>query len=80
MSLPSEIIKKKDNSISYVRFSTEDALKVINNLDLNKSHGRVLKIGTSMLKIFGSVVCRPLEIILNSCLGKGKFSLQWKNN
>lgn len=80
MSLPSEIIKKKDNSISYVRFSTEDALKVINNLDLNKSHGRVLKIGTSMFKIFGSVVCRPLEIILNSCLGKGKFSLQWKNN
>ena len=63
MSLPSEIIKKKDTSISYVRFSTEDALKVINNLDFNKSHGHVLKIGTSMLKIFGSVVCRPLEII-----------------
>ena len=44
-SLPSEIIKKKNNSISQdVGFSTKDILKVINNLDFNKAHGHELRL------------------------------------
>ena len=38
-SLLSEIIKIKDNSLYFVGFSTEDILKIINNLDSNKAHG-----------------------------------------
>ena len=34
-SLPSEITKKTENSIYFVRFSTEDILQIINNLDSN---------------------------------------------
>ena len=31
-----------------------------------------------MLKICGSSVCRPLQIIYKSCLDKGKFPQEWK--
>ena len=70
-SLPSEIIKKTDNSFYSVRFSTEDILQIINNLDSNKAHGHD-EISMRMLKICGSSVCKPLQIIYKSCLNKGK--------
>ena len=31
-----------------------------------------------MLKICGSSVCRPLQIIYKSCLDRGKFPQEWK--
>ena len=89
--LTCEIIKKTNNSLYSVRFSTEDILQIINNLDSNKTHGhdeisiRMLKICGSydeisirMLKICGSSVCRPLQIIYKSCLDRGKFTQEWK--
>ena len=76
-SLPSEIIKKMDNSLYSVRFSTEDILQIINNLDSNKAHGHN-EISTTMLKICGSFICRHLQIIYKSCLDKGKFPQEWK--
>ena len=38
-SLLSEIIKKTDNFLYSVRFSTEDILQIIKNLHSNKAHG-----------------------------------------
>ena len=32
-----------------------------------------------MLKICGSSVCRPLQIIYKSCLDRGKFPQEWEN-
>ena len=61
-SLPCEIIKKTNNSLYYVRFSTKDILRIINNLDSNKAH-HGFSISIRMLKIFGFSVCRPLQII-----------------
>ena len=61
-SLPSEIIKKTDNSLYSVKFSTEDMLQIITNLDSNKAHGHD-EITIRMLKICGSSVCRPSQII-----------------
>ena len=61
-SLPCEIIKKTNNSLYSGRFSTEDILQIINNLDSNKAHGHD-EISIRMLKICGSSVCRPLQII-----------------
>ena len=76
-SLPSEIIKKTDNSLYSVRFSTEDVLQIINSLDSNKVHGHK-EISIRKLKICGSSVCRLLEIVYKSCLDKGKFPQEWK--
>ena len=71
-SLPFEIIKKTNNSLYSVRFSTEDILQIINNLDSNKAPGHD-EISIRMLQICGSSVCRPLRIIYKSCLDRGKF-------
>ena len=76
-SLPCEIIKKTNNSLYSVRFSTEDILQIINNLDSNKVQGHD-EISIRMLKICGSSVCRPLQIIYKSCLDRGKFPQEWK--
>ena len=38
-SLPSKVIKKTDNSLYSVRFSTENVLQIISKLDSNKAHG-----------------------------------------
>ena len=70
--MPSEIIKKTDNSLYSVRFSTEDILQIINNLDSNKVPGHD-EVSIKMLKVCGSSVCRPLQTIYKSCLHKGKF-------
>ena len=69
-SLPSELKNNPGLSLYSIRFSTEDALKIINNLDTNKSHGHE-EISIRMLKLCGSSVFRPLQIICNSCLGHG---------
>ena len=76
-SLPSKIIKKTDNSLYSVKFSTENILQIINKLDSNKAHGHD-EISIRMLKICGSSVCRPLQIIYKSCLDRGKFPQEWK--
>ena len=75
--MPSKIIKKTDNSLYSVKFSTENILQIINKLDSNKAHGHD-EISIRMLKICGSSVCRPLQIIYKSCLDRGKFLQEWK--
>ena len=52
-SLLSKIIKKTDNSLYSIWFSTEDILKKIKNLDSNKAHGYD-EISIRMSKICGS--------------------------
>ena len=61
-TLPSEIMKKTDNSLYSVRFPTEDISKIINNLDPNKDHGHD-EISIRILKICVSSICRSSEII-----------------
>ena len=75
--MPFEVIKKTDNSLYSVRFPTEDILQIIKNLHSNKAHGHD-EISIRMLKICGSSVCRPLQIIYKSCLDRGKFPQEWK--
>ena len=31
-----------------------------------------------MIKLCGNSICKPLSIIFNDCLNKGKFSHEWK--
>ena len=63
-----------DNYLCSVRFSTEDILQIIHNLDSNKAHGHD-EISMRMLKICGTSVCRPLQIIYKSYLDRGKFMI-----
>ena len=69
--------KKKYNSLYSVSFSTEDILKIINNLDSNKSHSH-FEISARILKLSTSPIFRPLQIIYKSCLDRGKISQEWK--
>ena len=61
-SLPSELQKKMDNTLNSVIFSTEDILKILNNLNPNKDHGTV-EISIRMLKLCRSFFCGLLQII-----------------
>ena len=72
-SLPSETMKKTENSLYSVRFSTEDILKIINNVDSNKAHDHD-QISTRMLKTCGSSFCRQLKNVYKSFLDRGTFS------
>ena len=65
------------NLLSSVRFSTEDILHVMNDLDSNKTNVHD-KIRIKILEIYRSLVSRPFETIWKSCLVKGKFLLDFK--
>ena len=71
-SLPFELKKKTDNSLYSVRFSSEDIFKITNHFDSNEAHGHD-DISIEMLKLCGSSICRPLQIIYKSCLDRGNF-------
>ena len=76
-SLPSELLLKTDKFLSNITFSSDDILKIIQNLDSEKAHG-FDRISIRMLKICGPSICKPLEFIFKSCLESGIFPLEWK--
>ena len=76
-SLPSELLLKTDRFLSNITFSSDDILKIIQNLDSEKVHG-FDRISIQMLKTRGPSICKPLEIIFKSCLEKGIFPLERK--
>ena len=51
--------------------------KIIQNLDPNKVHGHV-NISILMLKICGSFIHKPLEMIFEQCIETGVFPSEWK--
>ena len=75
--IPSELSLRADSTLSKCHFGKEDILRIINNLDPNKAHDYD-EISIRMLKVCGDSICRPLNIILKTCLRTGKFPLQWK--
>ena len=75
--LPSVLTKKTCRLLSTVEFSTNDILKIIRNLNLNKAHGHDM-ISIQMLKICDESICKPLRIIFRSCLENEKFPSEWK--
>ena len=75
--LPSVLNKKMCQSLSTVGFSTNDILKIIGNLDPNKAHGHNI-MSIRMLNICDKCICKPLGIIIRSCLQNGMFSSEWR--
>ena len=60
-----------------MHFSQDNIAKIIQNLDPNKAHGHD-NISIRMLKICGSSIYRPLEMILNFCIETVFFPSEWK--
>ena len=75
--LPTTLIMKTRGSLSTIRFTSDDILKIIRNLDPNKAHGHDM-ISIRMVKLCDASLCKPLELIFKSCLESGKFPLEWK--
>ena len=75
--LPSHLHYFTDNCLSSVRFSQDDIAKIIQNLDPNKAHGHD-NISIRILKICGSSIYKPLEMIFKQCIETGFFSSEWK--
>ena len=75
--LPTSFTFYTNNRLSTVSFSHEDVGKIIQNLNQNKAHGHD-NISIRMLKICGSTIYRPLEIIFKEALSTGLFPSEWK--
>ena len=75
--LPLNLLKKTDKSISAITFSCNDIATLIKNLDPNKAHGHDM-ISIRMLKLCGKSICKPLDLIFQSCIKQGKFPTEWK--
>lgn len=63
------------DSLSTICFTSDDILKMIKNLDPNKSHGHDMII-IRMFKLCDVSLCKPLELILKSYLENGAFPLE----
>ena len=75
--LPSVLSQKTHKSLSTIKFPSDDILKIIKNLDLNKAHGHDM-ISIWMIKICDASICKPLELIFRSSLENGKYPTEWK--
>ena len=75
--LPATLSKTTRESLTTIKFSNNYILKIISNLDPNKAHGHDV-ISTRMVKICDNSICKPLKLILQSCLESGKFPSEWK--
>ena len=75
--LPATLSKKTSESLTAIDFLNSDILKIIRNLDPNKTHGHDM-ISIRMVKICDYSICKPLKLIFQSCLESGKFPSEWK--
>ena len=75
--LPSHLHYLTDNCLSSVSFSQDYIAKIIQNIDPNKAHGQD-NISIRMLKICGSSIYKPLEMIFKQCIETSVFPSEWK--
>ena len=75
--LPPNFTLYTDNRLSTVTFSQDDIGTFIQNLNPNKAHS-YHNISIRMLKIYGSSIYDPLELIFKEVLSTGLFPSNWK--
>ena len=75
--LPLHLHYLTDNRLSSVSFSQDGIAKIIQNLDPNKAHGSD-NVSIRMLKICGSSIYKPLEMIFKQCIETSVFLSGWK--
>ena len=70
---------KTDKFLSNIKFSSDDILKIIQNLDSEQAQGHD-RINVRMLKICGTSICKPFEITFRSCFESGNFQTERKKS
>ena len=75
--LSTNLTPRTDHSLTSANFSQDDILKIIQNLNQNKAHGQD-KISICMIKIYGKLLSKPLEIIFTLSIIKGEYPSEWK--
>ena len=75
--LPLNFKKSSEKSISAITVTCDGIATLIKNLDPNKAHGHDM-ISIRMLKLCGKSICKPLDLIFQSCIKQGKFPTEWK--
>ena len=75
--LPADIWRKTDKSILTVTFTSDDIATLIQNLDPNKAHGHDM-LNICILTLCGKSICKPLDLIFQSCIKHGEFPTEWK--
>ena len=66
-----------DKRLSSFDFSKDDITKIIQKVDLNKTHGQD-NISIRIIKICGKSIYKPLRKILEEYLRTDTFPLEWK--
>ena len=75
--LPTNLPQLPNKCLDSIHFSSSDIAKVIIHLDPNKAHVHDM-LSIRMIKLCGNSICKPLSIVFNDCLNKGKFPHGWK--
>ena len=75
--LPTNLPQLTNKRLDSIQFSSSDIAKTISHLDPNKAHSHDM-LSIRMIKLCRNSICKPLSIIFNDCLNKGKFPHEWK--
>ena len=71
------LLNKEQQQTPFSSSLFDDIAKRTQNLDLNKAHGHD-NIRIRMLKISGSSIYKPAEMIFKQCIETGVFPSEWK--
>ena len=72
-----EVSFKTDKRISSFDCTSNEILKIVNDLNSNKAHGHD-GISIKMIKICSSSIVRPLKLIFDSAISCGHYPDSWK--
>ena len=70
--LPTNLPQLTNKRLDSIQFSSSDIAKTISHLDPNKAHSHDM-LSIRMIKLCRNSICKPLSIIFNDWLNKGKF-------
>ena len=70
-------MEKNRQVISTVTFAGDDIATLIQSLDPDKAHSHDM-LSIRMYKLSGKSICKPLDLIFQSCIKHGEFPTEWK--
>ena len=76
-SLPTQLLRRINESINTINFNENDILNVIRMLDSSKLHGHD-QISIGMVQICDKAISKPFRLIFSSCIESGIFLTGWK--
>ena len=76
-NLPTQILRRTNESLNTINFTEDDILNVIRKLDPSKAHGHD-QISIRMVQICDKAICKPLHLIFPSCIESEIFPTECK--